>query len=398
MAFGLFFPTSQQTICAQKALKPLRTALKNKDYKGAKSHADKLKQDSLLKNAPELTLYEIEALKGLNDAENTKLYLRQPYDTVAFFTTTKSLVEAAIRLDSLIDNDAPRTKKINRLQEEAANTLRCYFPNLGAAARFFYGKGKYSEAMPYLRLALDIPQTDMGKRAALPYDEQSENRKRNAGLYLTAAYNAKQYGEVRRYESLALKEDKFRPVIYECLVLTAEKQNDSTAYKRLLEEGWNEYPQRTFFFSRLADLYVRCKDFPKVYEIAQRQAEVDTTNADALLAQCLALQKMGRYDETIRIGKHLIETDDKNSLAHFYVGTSYMAQAYAIDIPDNFNSKSYRVAIKRQQDLLRQACPYLEKYRELSPDESERWAPLLYKIYFSLNESKKFEEMEKLIK
>lgn len=397
IAFWLFAPTSQQPIHAQKALKPLKTSLKNKDYKGAKTQADKLKQDSTLQNVPELTLYEIEALKGLNDAENTKLYLKQKYDTTQFFSTTRLLVEASIHLDSLVSNSETQTKKYKRLHEEALSTLRSYYPNLSAAARFFYAKGKYGEAMPYLRLALDIPQTEIGKKAGITNNVQPEMRRRNAALYLTAAFNAQQYNEVWRYDSLALKDEKIKPVIYECLVLSAEKQKDSVAYKKFLETGWEEYPRRTFFFSKLADFYARQRDFNKVYEIAQKQLGIDTTSTDAMLAQCLALQKMERYNEAITVGNKLIETDEKNSLGYFYIGISYMAKAYSIDIPDKVNSKSYKIAIKRQQELLRQACPYLEKYKDLEPNEKDRWAPLLYKIYFTLNDSKKFEEMDKLI-
>ena len=67
-------------------------------------------------------------------------------------------------------------------------------------------------------------------------------------------------------------------------------------------------------------------------------------------------------------------------------------------LPDNINSRSYRAAVKQQKQLYASAEPYLERYRQLAPDDSKRWAPLLYKTYFALNKSGKFEEMEKILK
>jgi hypothetical protein len=40
----------------------------------------------------------------------------------------------------------------------------------------------------------------------------------------------------------------------------------------------------------------------------------------------------------------------------------------------------------------------MEKYRELAPDESQRWAPALYRIYLNLNKGKQFEEIDRLMR
>ena len=40
----------------------------------------------------------------------------------------------------------------------------------------------------------------------------------------------------------------------------------------------------------------------------------------------------------------------------------------------------------------------MEKYREMAPDEVDKWAPALYRIYFNLNMGKQFDEIDKLLK
>lgn len=62
---------------AQKAFKPVKTALKDKKYNEAITQIEKLRTDSTFKNNTKLCLYAIEAYRGLNDAENTKIYLKK---------------------------------------------------------------------------------------------------------------------------------------------------------------------------------------------------------------------------------------------------------------------------------------------------------------------------------
>ena len=40
----------------------------------------------------------------------------------------------------------------------------------------------------------------------------------------------------------------------------------------------------------------------------------------------------------------------------------------------------------------------METYRRLRPEEREKWAPGLYRIYFNLNMGKQFEEIDKVMK
>ena len=86
---------------AQKAFKPVTTALKAKNYKEAIQQINKLRADSTYCNNAKLCIYSIEANSGLNDAQNMKIYLKQSYDTLAFFSTTRDIISEAVRLDSI---------------------------------------------------------------------------------------------------------------------------------------------------------------------------------------------------------------------------------------------------------------------------------------------------------
>ena len=52
----------------------------------------------------------------------------------------------------------------------------------------------------------------------------------------------------------------------------------------------------------------------------------------------------------------------------------------------------------QQLSNLQKARTYMEYYRQLMPGEKRKWAPVLYRIYLSLNLGRQFDEMDKILK
>lgn len=377
----------------QRVFKPVKLALKAKNYKDALTQINTLRQDSLYRDSPKLCEYSIEANRGLNDIENMKLYLRKDYDTVAFFSTTLQIIREAARLDSIDQARLAEKGGKPKYRSQVGEILSQYVPNLRAASHFFYQRGKFVDALSYLRASLDLPHSDIGQYAKL----DTRNDTLNATLYLMSAFYAKQYAEVHRYESLALKDKAARPVIFESLIQTAVAEKDTAAHHRLLEEAFKEYPLHASFFTRLADYYTGLQDYASVLRMANITIGKDSQNVFALVAKCIALQNLQRYDECITTAESLLRADTLSAEANYYLGASYVAKASAILLPENALSGGYKTAKSEQQALYRKARTYLERYREQRPQLAKRWAPLLYKVYLSLNEGKKFAEIEQLI-
>ena len=66
----------------------------------------------------------------------------------------------------------------------------------------------------------------------------------------------------------------------------------------------------------------------------------------------------------------------------------------------SFDKKGRLNAKQRQQmlGLYKRSLKYLERYRELAPDEQRRWAMPLYTIYLNLNMGKEFDEINEIIR
>lgn len=391
LAFLLFtLPFSAE---AQRAFKPVRTALKAKNYKEAINQINTLRKDTLYTNNEKLCLFSIEAYRGLNDAENTKLYLKQTYDTLSFFSTTRQIIGEALRLDSLARAAEAQKGEKNKQSVFASGIVRQYMPNLVAATRYYYKRKKYDDAINYLRLCIELPRTPLGQQASLT----AKGDTANAVLYVMSAFQAKKYAETHRYEELALCDSTSRPILLECLVYTAEAEKDTAAYRRRLTEGFENYPKEPVFFIRLADYYTARADYASVLRLTGEQLRRDTAHVAALAAQAMAQLNTLQLDSCISTGERLLQADSTAVEANYYIGASYVGKAVMVKLPDNALSRNYKQAQKQQAAFYKQAMPYLEKYREQAPTQSKQWAPLLYKVYLALNEGKKFAEIEKIV-
>ncbi len=381
----------------QKEFKPIKSALKERNYAEARKKADALKADTLWRDNLDLCELSIRADKGLNDIENTKAYLRKSYDTLQFYSTTRHIIEECAHIDSILRRQGKANDK-NSIYRRACATVQQYAPNLNSAARYLYSRQKYAESLPYLRLCIELPADTLGHDAKIGNFFPAHVTRGNAALHLTAAYRCGAYAEATRYLATAIEEKKTRPLVIECAALSYEALGDTARYRKWTERGWEEFPAQPAFYTRLTHYYTERNDFATVLSLAERQAARDSADTKAMAARTMSLFHLNRLDECAENGLKLIAADSTAAEAYYYTGAAYAGKALQVTLPDNINSRSYRTAVKQQKQLYATAVPYLERYRQLAPDDRKRWAPLLYKAYFALNKSGKFEEMEKILK
>lgn len=379
----------------QKALKTLRSYVKAKNTTEALKQLEKLEKDSVAGGLPQLYDLGKQVQMLLNDAENEKIYLKQAYDTASFFKTTGGIYDYILKCESQEQRLLAEEGKKMKFHKENGEILHRYYDNLSAGGRYFFSRKNYADAMSLLKMYLDIPQQPVWGA------DKSVTRTRvyvnNAYLYQKSAYLNKNYDEVGRYKDITLNDTSIqRRMALEYMVLTAEVKSDTTNYRKYLENGVEEYPADAFFFTRLVDYFAGRKDYDKVYELSEEALEKDSTDVVALEAQSLALMNKRQDDEAIAVAKKCLKVDSTLVDAYYYVGAAYCNLALDVNVPVNINTKAYRKAVAEQKGYYASAQPYMEKYRQLAPEEKERWAPLLYRIYFSLNLGSEFEEIEKI--
>ena len=165
--------------------------------------------------------------------------------------------------------------------------------------------------------------------------------------------------------------------------------NDQGQYVETLREGFGHFPKSVYFFPRLMDCYSSKGNYGKALALAEEALATDSVNTLFLLAKSTMLLNLGRYAECLDDSQRLIALNDQAAEAYYNAGTACLNIALKMD------SRKYKKQITK---MYQKALPYMETYRQLAPQEVEKWGPALYRIYFNLNMGKKFDEIDKILK
>lgn len=151
------------------------------------------------------TLFD--ALQGQYKAGNEALYLKQKYDTAAFFQITSRLFTQMERYDSI---DALPDKKGRvelKMRKDNAELLHRIRPNLYNGGLYYLSRQKYAEGYTLLQQYIDAARQPLFE--AYQYEENDQRMPMAAYWSVYAAYKQKNVKNVLHNTYLALK---IRPI------------------------------------------------------------------------------------------------------------------------------------------------------------------------------------------
>lgn len=391
--FLVLFSMGQNSF-AQKTLRSVRSALKNKKYADALKLVEKHTNDSTLTDKAQLFFYGFEASKKLNDAENEKIYLQQRQDTVAFFNSLYNIFKYALLTDSVASRVTGKNS-VNRYRKAYLSELNAAYPNLTAATRYFITKKKWNEVSQFSQIGIEAQKSSI-------FNEQAANVSAHqlaqfAEGYLYANFAQKRFLEATRYDSLALTDTANLEGIYEILVQISEQTQNDSLFVEQLKKGVELYPRNMFFFTQLSDYYLNQKQSAEVLKVVSTLQPNDTLNTTLYEYQAKAFFQLNQYAKCIASAERLHELDSTSVISDYYMGQSYFHLAREIDMPQSIKAPGYKEAYKKQSCLYKKARPYMELYKKNAPNDHETWVPILYEIYLKLNLGKEFEEISKHI-
>ena len=383
------------TVYAQKQYKSIRAALKAKNGAEAMRLVETCEKDSILQKEPRTYDYGTQAQILINDAENVKAYLKQPYDTARFFQSTCKIFEYILKCDQAELDLLEREGQKQKFNKENRQRLHQFYRNLGAGGRFFFAKGKYKEALQLMAYYLDTPLKPIwGDDKSVTTQPAYVN---TAFAYQRAAFLSGNFGDVANYSDLTLADTAYRRNVIELLARSAEALGDTVLMAKRLIEGIKAYPSDTYFFTRLTDYFSANEDYTSALLLADSLLQIYPDHLLYKASQTVSLMNLQRYPEGIQAAKACLAMDSTLIEMYFYIGAAYCKMASEITLPTNINSKSYRDKKLQMQELYQAARPYMEEYRKTHPDKSDRWLPLLERIYWNLNLGRQYEEISKLM-
>lgn len=381
------------SVAQKKEIGDARAIIKSgKDFdKAEKMMVNLLKKNAANRENPKIYATWFDAVEGLYTQANEKLYLKQKYDTAAFFGLTKRMYEIAETLDSLDARPDGKGRVKPAYRKDNSETLNTLRPNLYFGGTYHIRKEQFQDAYDYFRHYLDAAQQPLFKS----YQYATTDPKMPLAAYWATycGYKLQNADMTLHFSQQALQDASKAQFVLQYMCEAYQQQKDEPNHLNTLQEGFKRYPEYPYFFPRLADYYTSLGRYDSLLVVADKGLEVNDKNTLFLMAKSLALLNLERYDECITASLSLISQNDTLPEPYFNIATCYLNRALEIE-----QQRELRKNREQLRQLYAEARPYMEKYRQLVPDDNARWAPALYRIYLNLNMGKEFEEIDRLMK
>ena len=379
-------------LAQKKELGQARAYIKSgKDFDKAEKLMTDLLKDSANRKDERVYNTWYQAVRGQYNAANEKLYLKQKYDTAAFFNLTYKMYSITEALDSLDAQPDEKGKVKLEFRKDNAATMNLLRPNLYFGGTYHLRHNKHDKAFQFFDMFLDADRQPL----FTGYDYMKSDTLMPVAAYWATFCGFKMQDPQRtlKYSQLALRDENKAAYTLQYMCEAYRQNKDDKAYLETLRQGFDRFPTYPYFFPRLADHFSQHQLNDSALILANQALKANPYQPVFLLAKSLTLLAMNRYDECIDVSKLLIEKDPKQAHAYFNIATAYLNQA--LDIEKKNEPRLYK---QQLTDLYTAARPYMEKYRTLAPSDKQRWAPALYRIYLNLNMGKQFDEIDQLMR
>lgn len=377
----------------KKELSQARSYIKSgKDFdKAEKLMTDLLKKDSANKTNKKIYLTWFQAVTEQYKAANEKLYLKQKYDTTAFFNLTRRLYAIAETLDTLDAQPDGKGRVKLRYREDHARQLNLLRPNLYFGGTYHLRKENYQTAFDFFETYIDAAEKPLFK--GYDYNKTDKRLPETAYWASYAGYKMQDAPKTLKYFDMAVKDTSKASYAMQYACEAYRWQQNEQAYLAMLKRGFAAYPDFPYFFPRLVDYYNAREHPDSALYYADAALKSNPNSELFLLAKSVALLNLERYDECIQVSERLIAQNDSLAEPYFNIATAKLNEVLAID-----RLNQPRAHRQQMRKLYMEARPYMEAYRKLAPDEKRKWAPALYRIYLNLNMGKQFEEIDKIMR
>ncbi len=389
----LFLLAAAPAVAQKKELSEARGYLKSRSNyeKAEKLMTGLLAKDTAHRSNIKIYTTWLEAVEGQFEAANEKLYLKQKYDTAAFYGLIRRMQQIALTIDTLDNRPDKKGRVRPEYRKRNAQMLDQLRPNLFYGGTLHVRKGQYAEAFDYFRTYIEAASQPL----FTGYDYKKSDAKIPEAAYWATLCGFKQRDANMTlcYSELAMRDTSKVQFTMQYICEAYHLRNDIKHYVDALTEGFHNYPDHPYFFPRLADYYTAKERYDYVLAIANDGLKFNAKGRLFLMAKSVALLNLGRYEECIEASRQLLEVNEGESEAYFNLATCYLNQALAVEAENEPRKNRNRL-----KTLYTDARPYMERYRELSPQDQKRWAPALYRIYLNLNMGKQFEEIDRLMR
>lgn len=384
----LFLLTTFVGMAQRKQIGEAKTILlRGKDFTQAEKLMTDLLKDSA--NQENTRIYDVwlQSVEKQYAQLNEKMYMKQQVDTVKLLTLVKRIFTVAETLDSL-DMKPDKKGRVNpEYRKDNAQRLQAYRPNLFFGGAYNVKKLQFQQAFDFFEMYIDCARQPLFQDADLM---NTDARMGEAAYWASyCGYRMQNPVLTLRYYELARRDTTKLEFTLQYAAESWKQLNDLSQYESILWEGFRLAPKSAYFFPRLMDQYNTRGNYEQGLKVADEALQTDSLNELFLFAKSTMLLNLGQYAQCLEVSRKLIAQNDQMADAYFNAGTA------CVNIALKMDSQKHKKQIKK---MYQKAMPYMETYRQLAPQEKNKWGPALYRIYFNLNMGKQFDEIDRILK
>ena len=372
----------------RKQIGEARTILKSgKNYEQAERLMTDLLKDSA--NRENRRIYEIwlQSVQKQYDQANEKFYLKKQQDTAQFFSIVRRMFTISERLDSLDARPDKKGRVSPDLRSSVSSDMMGYRPNLFVGGAYYVRKAEFLKAFDFFETYIDCMRQPLFSGRDL---EHTDPKMPEAAYWATySGYRMQDAVLTLRYHKMALRDSAKADYTLQYAAEAWRWLKDDSMYVATLLEGFHRYPKSNYFFPRLMDSYTEKRCYDEALKVADEALAVDSLSELFLFAKSLVLLNMEKYAQSLEYTNRLIAINPDMADAYYNAGTAYLNIALRMD------SRRHKKQIRK---MYQNALEPLEHYRQLAPNEKQKWGPALYRVYFNLNMGKQFDEIDKILK
>ncbi len=402
LAFASAISAADKPVKVKALLSEAKAAIKNSrnQANAEKNLMDNVAREDVSKTQrAEMYFMAQELERSMNAAENLKFYLKQPYDTIKFFSTILKMHEYLLICDS-IESEPDDLGRINpKYHNRGREIMTTYRSNLLNGGKFLLKRNKYAEAFPYFDMYIRTARSDFFLDV---FEFRNDTLLPHVAYWATvSAYNANQPRHALRYIDDAINgaDTTLRVSLQEYKVRCYESLQEHDNWLKNLLEGVRLYPAHDYFFLHLMDHYSERKQYDHAIALCDSMLHTVGDRAIYWYGQSQMFLSKEQYDSCIVASNEALRLDSTMLDAYYNKGISYLnkAVAFAETACNDIRDPKCRRDRQTLQELYRNAKEPMEQVRKMTPEDTKRWAQPLYRIYLNLNMGDEFAEMEKIL-
>ena len=323
-----------------------------------------------------LTDIEYKNYARISEAAAKSQITHEAYDTLGMHRSAVAALEAAYKCDEFDMQPNEKGKIKPKYRSSHQNQLKTIGGAIVNAGLYEYNARRLDEAQKDWILYLDMASAPLFKDVK----DMPQDAFRDDILYYTAfvSYQKKDYANAVKYAKLGMQsaneetkkncQEIFDNSKTQELVQAYEAKNgDPAAQKKVIEDALAKDPNDDFAWA------------------LKGQDEMNASKWDDALKS---------FDKAISINPKFVQ-------CYYNAGVCLNSKARELDdqLADKTTGRITPENLEKVKAVLNQSLGYLEKCKELDPErKAVNWAYPLYQIYYSLQNTEKAAEMEKLLK